>query len=176
MGERPATAAITTALSAVIGVPLEQVWRAVSEPAERIRWDPCVEALVAPADGFPALGTEARWQYRLRGLPVILRDRPIEVRLGCRLRSEVALGLFHFEQTWSLQATEAGDQTHLGLQLAAASSMAVVGGTVDRFDVRRLSAQYVDEKLRALRERYERPTTTPTRAALLTRQQGEPGR
>ena len=169
MGERPATAAITTALSAVIGVPLEQVWRAVAEPAERIRWDPCVEALVAPADGFPALGTEARWRYRLRGLPVVLRDRPIEVRPGRRLRSDVALGLFRFEQTWSLQATEAGDHTHLGLQHAAASSMAVVGGTVDRFDVRRLSAQYVDEKLRALRERYEGNATISTGATVHTR-------
>ncbi len=157
MGERSAAAVITTALSAVIDVPLSQVWRAVSDPMERLRWDPCVYGLLVPADGFPEVGTEAQWRYRLRGLPLVLRDRPLEVRPGQRLRSEVALGLFRFEQTWSLQQTETADRTRLGLHLAAASSVAVVGGTVNRFDVRRLSAQYVDEKLRALRGWYERP-------------------
>ena len=168
MGERPAAAVITTALSVVIDVPLPQVWRAVSDPAERLRWDPCVDALLRPAGDFPEIGTQAEWRYRLRGLPVVLRDRPLEVRPGQRLRSEVALGLFHFEQTWSLLPAESAERTRLGLHLAAASSVAVVGGTVDRFDVRRLSAQYVDEKLRALRDRYERPPPAKTPPAIHT--------
>ena len=112
-----------------------------------------------PADGCPEVGTEARWRYRLRGVPVVLRDRPLEVTPGQRLHSDVTLGLFRFEQTWSLGPAETSDHTRLGLHLAAASSMAVVGGTVDRFDVRRLAARYVDEKLRALRGWCEQPAS-----------------
>lgn len=90
---------------------------------------------------------------------MVLRDRPLEVTPGQRLHSDVTLGLFRFEQTWSLGPAETSDHTRLGLHLAAASSMAVVGGTVDRFDVRRLAARYVDEKLRALRGWCEQPAS-----------------
>ena len=149
MGERSAAGAITTALSAVIHAPRSKVWRALTVPAEIIRWDKSILSLLEPADDYPSVGVEAHWRYKLGAVPVILRDRPLEIMTGRKLRSEVALGLFRFEQTWTL-ADEA-DATRLGVQLAAGSTIVVVGGVVDRFDVRRLAAEYVDGKLRALR-------------------------
>jgi uncharacterized protein YndB with AHSA1/START domain len=149
MGERSAAGAITTALSAVIHAPRSNVWRALTTPAELIRWDQAIVALLEPADDFPAVGVESLWRYKLGAVSVILRDRPLEVTTGHKLRSEVALGLFRFEQTWTL--VDEADATRLGVQLAAGNTIAVVGGVVDRFDVRRLAAEYVDSKLRSLR-------------------------
>lgn len=158
MEERPAAGVITTALSAVIHAPRSVVWRALSSPAELIRWDRAIQSLLEPADDFPAVGGEARWSYKLGSVPVVLRDRPLEVVTGRKLRSDVTLGLFHFEQAWTL-ADEA-DATRLGVHLAADNSIAVVGGVVDRFDVRRLAAEYVDGKLRSLRRWCETPSTS----------------
>ena len=87
-----------------------------------------------------------------------MRDRPLEVVTGRKLRSAVALGLFHFEQSWTL--ADESDATRLGVHLAAGNSIAVVGGVVDRFDVRRLAAEYVDAKLRCLRRWCEAPSTS----------------
>ena len=152
MGERPGGAVITTALSAVVGAERARVWRALTEPAEVIRWDGAMLALLEPADGYPRIGQPVRWRCQLGNVPVVLEDRPREVLAGARLRSDVAFGLFRFSQTWSL-ADEPGEgaaRTRLSLRLAAASSIPVVGGSVDRFDVRRLAAEYVDAKLRGL--------------------------
>jgi hypothetical protein len=158
MGERPAAGVITTALSAVIHAPRSKVWRALTTPAELIRWDKAILALLEPADDFPAVGGEARWRYQLGSVPVEMRDRPLEVVTGRKLRSAVALGLFHFEQSWTL--ADESDATRLGVHLAAGNSIAVVGGVVDRFDVRRLAAEYVDAKLRCLRRWCEAPSTS----------------
>ena len=64
---------------------------------------------------------------------------------------KISLGLFHFQQSWSL-ADENGDpeRTRLGLRLTAANEIPVVSGLIDRFGVRRLAAEYVDTKLHAL--------------------------
>ena len=156
MGERNAAGAITTALSALIHAPRRRVWGALTTPSELIRWDRAALELIEPADDFPTVGHEACWRYQLGNVPVVLRDRPVEVVAGERLRSDVALGLFHFVQTWSL-ADEA-DATRLGIHLGSGSTIAVVGGTVDRFDVRRLAAEYVDAKLHGLRRWCEAPT------------------
>ena len=87
MGERPAAGVITTALSAVIHAPRSKVWRALTTPAELIRWDKAILALLEPADDFPAVGGEARWRYQLGSVPVEMRDRPLEVVTGRKLRS-----------------------------------------------------------------------------------------
>ena len=155
MGERAASGAITTALSTRVRARRDHVWLALCTPADRLRWDPALLSLLEAPEDYPAVGQQARWRCRQGSVTVILRDRPVEIIAGARLRSEVALGLFRFVQTWTLH-DEAGD-TRVGLQLAARSSIAVVGGTVDRFDVRRLAAEYVDSRLRGLREWCELP-------------------
>jgi len=153
MGGSSTAAVITTALSVVIAASRPRVWRAITEPAERIRWDESMLALLEPAEDYPCPGRDARWRYQLGNVPVILRDRPVEVVPGERLRSEVRLGLFRFDQSWSLRDEPGAERrTRLGLRLAASNAIAVVGGVIDRFDVRRLAAEYVDAKLRSLQK------------------------
>lgn len=140
-------------MSTLIQTARERVWRALTEPAEVIRWDGRIVALAEPAPDYPKEGVSAHWRCRLGSIAVDLHDRPLEVVPGRRLRSAVELGLFRFEETWDL-ASEAGesDQTRLGLRLATRSFVPVVGGLFDRFDVRNLASQIVDGNLRAIRK------------------------
>jgi len=143
-------AVITTALAIPIGSPRARVWRALVDPAEVIRWDESLLALMEPAEGYPQVGQHVKWRCNVGTVPVVCHDRPLEVVTQERLRSKVRMGLFRFERTWSM-ATDEG-RTRLGLSIAAENQIAVVGGSVDRFDVRRMAAEYVDTKLRALQK------------------------
>jgi uncharacterized protein YndB with AHSA1/START domain len=146
-------AVITTALAVPVGAPRARVWRALTDPAEVIRWDESLLALLEPADDYPLVGQHVQWRCHLGAVPVVLHDRPLEVVARQRLRSDVSMGLFRFDQTWSLaDEVEGSERTRLGLRLAASNSIAVVGGEVDRFDVRRMAAEYVDTKLRSLQK------------------------
>jgi uncharacterized protein YndB with AHSA1/START domain len=146
---------ITTAMSAAIAASRERVWRAITDPAEMIRWDEQMLALLEPVEGYPEVGQRVRWRYRLGTVPVVYRDRPTEVVQGERLRSRVDLGLFRFQQTWSLISESGGggsERTRLGLHLSADNSIPVVGGAVDRFGVRQMAVELVDGRLRALQK------------------------
>ncbi len=143
-------AVITTALAISVASPRARVWRALTDPAEMIRWDESLLALMEPAEGFPQVGQHVKWRCSVGTVPVVLHDRPFEVVCQERLRSKVAMGLFRFEQTWSLADDEG--RTRLGLSITAENSIPVVGGSVDRFDVRRMAAEYVDTRLRALQK------------------------
>ena len=148
---------ITIAISAVIGAPRERVWCALTVPEEVIRWDERLLSLVAPAPGHPRVGETVRWRCRLGSVAVDLLERPIEVVPCQRLVSEISLGLFRFEETCGL-ADEAGDEsrTRLSLRLVASNSVPLVGGLLDRFEVRQLAATMVDTKLKALQRWCER--------------------
>jgi hypothetical protein len=99
------------------------------------------------------VGQRIRWRYRLGTIPVVLRNSPVEVIPGERLRSATALGLFRFEETFTL-ADEIDDpkRTRLRLKLSAANSLPVVGGLLDRFAVRQMAAEIVDHKLRSVQK------------------------
>jgi uncharacterized protein YndB with AHSA1/START domain len=144
---------ITVAMSTAIGAPRQRVWRAITRPDEVVRWDERIDSALDPMDGYPRVGRDVRWRYRLGRVAVELRDSPREVVPGERLRSAVALGLFRFDETFSL-ADEAGDpgRTRLTLKLVASSSVPVVGGLLDRFAVRRLASDLVDSRLRAIQK------------------------
>jgi hypothetical protein len=66
-----------------------------------------------------------------------------------RLRTAVRLASFEFEETYTL-ADQATDSTRLSLRLIAKSTLPLLGGELDRFDVRRLSAERVDQTLAQL--------------------------
>lgn len=141
---------IAIAMSTVIHATRERVWRALSEPAELIRWDERILALEQPAPDYPHGDQTTRWRYRLGSVPVGLEDRPVEVVPGKRLRHAMAIGAFRFEETYTL-SEEGEDHTRLSLRLAAPSNpVPVVGGALDRFDVRQLAAEIVDENLRSI--------------------------
>lgn len=144
---------ITTALSTVLGAPRPRVWRALTDPAEIVRWDERAVRLLEPVSQPLAAGSVYCWRYLLGGIPVVLREEMLDLVAEERLHSGVSLGLFHFEQTFTL-ADEAADtpRTRLSLRLATGNSVAVVGGNLDRFAVRRQAAELVDSRLRALQK------------------------
>jgi uncharacterized protein YndB with AHSA1/START domain len=148
---------ITIAMSAVIGATRARVWRALTVPEEVIRWDERLLSLEAPAPRHPRVGESVRWRCRLGAVAVDLLERPIEVVPCKRLVSEISLGLFRFEETCGL-ADEAGDasRTRLSLRLVASNSVPLVGGLLDRFEVRELATTMVDAKLKSLQRWCER--------------------
>lgn len=140
-------------MSTGIAAPRGRVWRAITVPDEVLGWDDRARDLLDRVDGYPTAGQHVRWRYRLGPVTILLHDRPQEVVPETRLRSAMALGLFRFEESWSLVA-EAGDgtRTRLGLKIVASNSIPVLGGRLDRFAVRGMAAELVDRKLRAIRE------------------------
>jgi hypothetical protein len=142
---------ISVSMAAVIGAPRERVWSALTSPQELIHWDDRMVMLAQGAD--PGVGRRARprQRYRLGSVCVDLRYRPLEVVPLRRLRSKVSLGLFRFEAIYTL-SKEDGDprRTRLSLRLAFSNSVPVVGGCVDRFDLRRLASQLVAGHIYAL--------------------------
>lgn len=147
---------ITTALTARVDGARDGVWRALTDPTEIIRWDEAALALLEPAEKWPQEGSPLVWRYKLGAVSLKLRDEPLEIVPGKRLRSAVSLGSFRFEQIWSI--ADGGDDpgsTRLGLSIASRNSVPVLGAELDRFDVRRLAAEYVDGKLRGLRNFFQ---------------------
>jgi hypothetical protein len=87
---------ITTVMSTVIDAGRARVWRALTAPDEVVRWDERTVALVDPQDGYPRVGEQVRWRYRLGTVRVIRHERPLEVAPGLRLRSSILLGGLRF--------------------------------------------------------------------------------
>ena len=149
---------ISTALSTLVGAPRQRVWRALTDPAEILRWDEDALGLLETAGGHPEVGREIRWRYRIGSGMTVLRERPLEVLPGERLRSELATSLLRMEQVYTL-AEDAVDpgRTRLGLRLVVSNVVPVVGGSLDRFAVRRLAARLVDRRLRSAQKWCENP-------------------
>lgn len=139
-------------MSTVIHTPRERVWRAIALPAEMIRWDEHMLSLEEPAPGYPESGEPAHWRYQLGSVAVDLIDRPLEIVPLQRLKHALAIGAFEFEEVYTL-AGEGSRHTRLSLRLASSSnSVPVVGGELDRFDVRRLASEIVDRNLRSIQK------------------------
>ena len=143
-------------MSTVIGAPRERVWDALTNPAEMNRWDPRVLACTSSPDGPLTDGDVMRCRYRVGTVPVNQTLRVLTATEGARLEVDITLGLFRFRET-SLLTDESRTQTRLSLRLAAPNAMPVVGGVIDRFDVRKMASERVDERLRVLRAWCERP-------------------
>lgn len=129
------------------------MWRALTTPAEVIRWDDQIVALIEPVPGFPRLGQQARWRYRVGSVEVVAQQTVREIWHAERFGCAMSLGLFRFDETYGL-ADDNGtpDRTRLTLKLVTANSVPLVGGLLDRFAVRRLAAELVDSRLRAIQK------------------------
>ncbi len=147
---------ITIAMSKVIRSPRARVWRALVSPDELIRWDERRISLEAPVPGYPAPGCPARWRWRLGSVTVVHCEDALEVIPTERLRSAVRLASFEFEETYTL-SDQTPDSTRLSLRLVANNTLPLLGGELDRFDVRRLSAERVDQTLAQLQRWCEAP-------------------
>ena len=148
---------ITVAMSKVIRSPRARVWRALVSPEELIRWDERRISLEEPVPDYPRPGRSARWRCWLGSVSVVHCEDALEVVPAERLRSAVRLASFEFEETYTL-ADQLPDATRLSLRLVAKNRLALYGGELDRFDVRRLSAERVDQTLAQLQRWCEAPT------------------
>jgi hypothetical protein len=142
---------ISIALSTAIGAGRETVWRALTDPSELIRWDERILESQGAIEGYPSVGSCARWRYRLGNVPVMLSERPLLVCAPERLDVEIELGLFRFSVSYGVGREDA-DRTKLLVKLATGNSVPLVGGALDRFDVRRAASDFLDLRLRALQK------------------------
>jgi hypothetical protein len=147
---------ITVAMSKVIRSPRARVWRALVSPDELIRWDERRISLEEPVPGYPVPGRTARWRCWLGSVTVVRCEDALEVIPAERLRSAVRIASFEFEETYTL-ADQVPDATRLSLRVVANNPLPLLGGELDRFDVRRLSAERVDETLAQLQRWCEAP-------------------
>jgi hypothetical protein len=140
-------------MSTLISAERERVWRALTTPSELLRWDDQIIALIDPIPDYPQLGQQVRWRYRIGSVPVVVHQTIQEVKPGERLQSAISRGVFCFDETYTL-ADEAAppDRTRLSLKIVASNSAPLVGGSMDRFEIRRLSAELIDLRLRAVQK------------------------
>ena len=151
-------------MSKVIRSPRDRVWSALTNPGEMIRWDARRRSLEAPAPGYPRLGQRAHWLCEVGSLQVRCVETPLEVLPAARLRTDVSLGSFRFEETYTL-VDEEPSGTRLSLALASRNSVPLFGNELDRFDVRRMCAERVDASLSLLQRWCEVPRSAkPPRA------------
>jgi len=151
---------ITISMARVIRSPRARVWRALVSPPELIRWDTRRTSLDEPAPDYPAVGHAAHWRIALGRLTLPLREEPLEVIPQERLRTAVWLGSFHFDESYGLSDEPMGT-TRLSLSISAKNSMPVLGGELDRFDVRRLATERVGGTLEMLQAWCERGPDPP---------------
>jgi uncharacterized protein YndB with AHSA1/START domain len=157
---------ITVAMSKVIPSPRARVWRALVSPDELIRWDERRISLEAPIPGYPTQGHPARWRCWLGSVRVEHCEEPLEVVAAERLRLAVRLASFEFEETYTLSDLPA-DATRLSLRVIAKNTLPLLSGGLDRFDVRRLAAERVDQTLAQLQRWCEAPRPTDVRCEVL---------
>lgn len=141
-------------MSGLIEAEAERVWKALTEPDELVAWDDRISAQVespGPANNdYPREGQRLRWRYRLGSVQLVLYEQLEEIVPQRRLRSRLAMGSMRFEQIYSLQPDETG--TRIALKVVTPNSIPILGGTVDRFEVRRLATEYANAKIRSLQK------------------------
>ena len=140
-------------MSAAVAVARARVWAALADSAEIVHWRPGLVSAPAGPARYPEPGETVRWRCRVWELPLELRETPIEVVPGERLHARLQLGLFRFETTFTLAPLAAQPpRTRVGLQVQVANEIPLVGGTLDRFGVRRLATELAATQLMALRD------------------------
>jgi hypothetical protein len=129
-----------------------RVWRALCDPGEVVEWDTGVEApLDAPSD-YPRPGQHVRWRYRSRPFR-ILHDRPQEVVPERRLRSRLALGVFRFDETYTLEPAGAGSR--LTATMLVSVALPLIGALAVRAYAGPASRRAVQASLRAIKRHCE---------------------
>ena len=140
-------------MSAVIASPPGTVWEALTERSQVLQWRPGAVEALDPDASYPAPGEPVRWRCLVRGLPLVLEDTPLLVLPGECLHSRLSLGLFRFEETFRLASVPTEPKsTRLGIKIAAANEMPVLGGALDRFAVREFATQLAATYLQAVRD------------------------
>jgi hypothetical protein len=140
-------------MSTLITAERDRIWRALTNPNELIRWDDQLVELLDPVSDYPQLGQQIRWRYQIGSVPIVVHQTVQEVQPGERLQSAISRGVFCFDETYTLADEDAQpDRTRLSLKIVASNSTPIVGGSIDRFEIRRLSAELIDSRLRAVQK------------------------
>ena len=149
-------------MSTLVAAPRRRVWSALTDPEQVVHWRPGGPRPLDPAQAYPAEGVRMRWRCRVHELPLVLHETPVSVKVGEQLRSRLSLGLFRFEENFTLTAT-APSQTRLALTITARNEMPTLGGALDRFAVREFATQLSLTYLQAVRDWCEgsRPSEHP---------------
>ncbi len=144
---------ITVTMSVAIDADRSRVWNALTHADELVSWSPDRTDAVDVPEDYPKPGGAARWRFRLHGVSMPMTESPVEVIPAERLRSQLRLSLVRFDQTWTLapDADEPRRRTRLSLKLVSPNAIPMLGGELDRFGVRELAQQLVDDNLRAVR-------------------------
>jgi uncharacterized protein YndB with AHSA1/START domain len=138
-------------MAAVVAAPRGPVWSALTEPEQLIHWRPGAHALLESSSREPVPGRTLRLRCLLHDLPVALEERVLEASYEEKLRSELRFGLFHAEETFTLAAPDGG-HTRVSLCLTTSSEAPLLGGSLDRFGVRRFATELAGHSLAALRD------------------------
>jgi hypothetical protein len=172
---------ITVALTATIDATGACVWRAIVDPAERLRWDDRILGEVhfrtatrhesrtrrVPLPDRPGGTIRATaWRIRFGDVPLVMleeihREEPYE-----RLCGRISIGSMRFDHVLTVheERDASGPHTHLGMKLVAGNSIAVIGEVVPRSEVQRIVLGYVDGTLRQIRkhcETFGHPSVSP---------------
>lgn len=119
-------------------------------PAAVAHWLPSFEGWAEPPPLACSAGCALRFRTRLRRLPMRGELRVLEVTPG-RVRLQLRLGLFGLEARVSL-GPEPGVEgaTRIGLVVTIANEVALVSGSLDRFEVRKLASAIAEQTLAQL--------------------------
>jgi len=135
-----------------IDAPPARVWRALCDPVEVVQWDSgVVEALDAPAD-YPQPGQHVRWRYA-NGPFRMLHDRPREVVPERTLRSIITLGPLWFDETYALEAIDAG--CRLSAQMRVRAPLPPIGWLIERLYAGPQARATVTASLAAIKQHCE---------------------
>lgn len=152
---------ITVALSATIGAPIDRVWRALTDPSERLVWDERILGEVSLSreknnitESASTPPKQTRWRFRLGGVPLVMQDVIREANPNQRLVSRISIGSMHFDQTLTLyrEDNETGPRTRLGMKLVVHNQIPVIGEVIQRLDVQKIVIEYVDTTLRQIQK------------------------
>jgi uncharacterized protein YndB with AHSA1/START domain len=158
---------ITVALSATIGAPIDRVWRALTDPSERLVWDERILGEVSlsrrsarrTGDGRTTRATtdrlsKSKWRFKLGGVPLVMQEAVGESVRNERLVSRISIGSMHLDQNLKLyrEDDESGPRTRLSMKLVAHNQIAVIGEVVQRLDVQKIVIEYVDTTLRQVQK------------------------
>jgi uncharacterized protein YndB with AHSA1/START domain len=144
---------ITLALATVVAAPRRTVWDALTDPEQVTHWRPGARGLLVASPREAAPGRVLKLRCLLRGLPLTFEERTLEAAPDERLRSELRFGLFHGQETFTLAAADPdGGHTRVSLRIATPSETPLLGGSLDRFGVRRFATDLAGSSLAALRD------------------------
>ena len=123
------------------------MWRVLSDPGAAASWLPSFGGWICEPPASVSIPGELRFRSRLRGVPVTAEVRVLELSPGC-VRAHVRFGLFACDAKFSLSPEpHVAGVTRIGLVLSVENQLALVGGTLDRFEVRRLASELAEQTL-----------------------------